>query len=130
GGRGGEHRHHGRQRRKEQTEQEQDSDHHGGQAGASARDNPRRTFHVAGGGRGPEGGTGHGRGAVCHQGPAQARQIAFLIQQVAFVGGADQGAGGVEQVNEQERKDHADQAHVQGAGNIHLHESRSQAGRG
>ncbi len=52
--------------------------------------------------------------------------MAVLAHQTGAFGHADQGAGVVEQVDEQEGEDHADQAHVEGAGDVQLQEGRGQ----
>src|SRR5690606_23745159 len=118
------------QRGKEQAQQKQRSNHARGQAGTAARGGASGGFHITGGGRGTQQRAGHGGGAVSHQGAAQARQLAILFHQPGLLRDADQGAGGVEQIDEQEGKDHADQANFQGAREIQLQQGRGQAGRG
>src|SRR5690606_26958947 len=112
------------QRREEQAEQEQDGHHAGGQAGAATGADTGGGFHVAGGGGGTQGGTGHGGGAVGQQGTAQARHVAILVHQAGTLGHADQGAGGVEQVDEQEGEHHADQTDVQGTPDVQFQQGR------
>ena len=129
GAAGGEFRHHARQRRQEYGEQEQDADSHCGQPGAAAAGNARHAFHVTGHRGAAEAGADHAGGTVGLQRPVQVTHRPLPVHQAGAVGNAHQGAGGVEQVDEQERGYHADHAHVQGAGNIQLQKGRGHVRR-
>src|SRR5690606_2504109 len=119
---GGKSRDRAGQRRQEQTQQEQGGHYAGGQTSTATDSGARGGFDVAGGGGCAQQGAEHGGSAVSHQGAAQTRQLAVLVHQIGLLGHTDQGARGVEQVDEQEGEDHRDQTHVQRSADIQFEE--------
>ena len=92
--------------------------------GAAAGIDARRALDVARRGRGADRRADHRRGAVGHQGAMQARHGAVGPHEAAAMGERDQGAGIVEQIDEQEGEDHRHQSDLEGAGEVHLQEHR------
>jgi len=116
GGKGG---NGGEQRREQGTQQEEKACHQRRQTGTSARADAGGRFHK---GR-HRGGAQHradgGADSIGHQGRLDAGQTAFLIQHIGLGGHADQGAEGVEQVNEQEGEDDHDEVQNPDGGEVH-----------
>src|SRR5690606_14857127 len=110
---GGKSRDRAGQRRQEQTQQEQGGHYAGGQTGTATDSGARGGFDVAGGGGCAQQRDERGGSAVSHQGASQTRKLAVLVHQIGLLVHTDQGARGVEQVDEQESQDHRDQNHVQ-----------------
>src|SRR5690606_22907959 len=115
--------------RQEQTQQEQGGDHAGGQTGTAADSGARGGLDVAGGGGCTQQGPEHGGSAGSHQGAAQTRQLAVLVHQIGLLGHTDQGAGGVEPVDEEVGEDHRDQPRVERPADVQLEEGGRQARR-
>ena len=73
--------------------------------------------------------TGNGRDAVDKQRLLHAREFTLCISQTRFIGDANQRPGGVKQVDQHKREDHAGQAQVQGASQIDMTNHRRHARR-
>ncbi len=122
-------RHHARQRRQENHQQEQNTHDNRRQACTTAHGNAGGRFDVGRHGRGTDKGTGYRGDAIDKQRLLHARELTFRISQARFIGHADQGTGGVEQVYQHEGEDNARQTKVKRPGQIDMAHDGSNARR-
>ncbi len=121
-------RHHGGNRGEEDRQQEQQADHDGGQTGTAADGDAGAALDEGGDRGGAHEGAADGAGAIHQQGLLHAREVTLVIGQLGAVGDADQGAGGVEQVDQHKGEDDSGQADVERPHQIQLAEHRLNAG--
>ena len=88
-----------------QRQEEQDGGSHRRQTGFAALGNAGGGLNVRGNGRGTEYSAADSTDSIRHQRAADAGQLAVFIQKAALLRHTDEGADGVKEVNEQERKD-------------------------
>src|SRR5690606_36143121 len=119
GGGGGCTGHHAGQGGKEQGQQEKDADHHCRQAGTAALGHPGGALHVGGDGGSAQQAAKDSTDGVDHHDLLDLGQAALFIQVAGPGAGAQHGAHGVKEVDE-DQAENGDKAQLQGSGQVEL----------
>jgi len=109
----------GEQRRKQGAQQEEKCCDQRRQTGTTAGTDAGGRFHKGGYRGGAKHRTNCGANGIRHKGGLDAGQTAFLVQHIGLGCHADQGAQGVEQVNEQEGKNDYNEVQDLDGGKVH-----------
>ena len=123
----------GRDRQKERGEEEGQNEEEAcsdsSQAGASAISDTGRGLDECRDGGSTQAGADSRADCVCQQSAADVGKLAFLVQHIRLGSTSDQSSQCVKEVDEQEGRDDGEEIQTQDAGEVQLHESRSQGCR-
>ena len=119
----------GGQRGEEKAEKEQAGGDDRRQTRPAAGARSRSALGVARHRRGPEQGTRHRPRRVGNQRTLHARHSSTVVQEFRLLRDADQCAGRVEQIDDQERQNDWDHTHLQRAGDVKRQQRRCRVGR-
>ena len=114
-------------RRKKHGKEEEHCHGDGGEAGAAAFGNAGGTFYIGGGGGNAKHGAYGGSYGISHEGALDMGQLVVFIQHVCLGGHADEGADGIENINEEESQEHHYEIEGADLGEIQLHEDGGDA---
>lgn len=112
---------------KEHGQEEEHRHGNGSQPCAAAFRNAGCTFYVGGGGGNAEHRANGGSYGIRHKSALDMGQFVVFIQHIGFGGNADQGADGIENIDEQECQENHYEVESSNLGEIQFHENRSDA---